>query len=633
MAPRTKKGCWTCRIRKKKCDEAHPSCGPCAFRQIICYGYGEKPWFMHREEDQKAEIEKIQRAVNESLRARRAFRVAKKQGRVVQQRPIVPAFDGQHGSESNASEPYQTRPFVKTEPTHAAQDQGSIPYLLPLSDPWQPTFDHPQQEPTNNTIKKDRTPTNAVTALAFRGPQQPVENAVSYPFTFHPDAPPAENANDLEMIMNYLDNIFPLQYYFYQPSAAERGRGWLLSMLLRSKPLYYTALAFTSVQRISASQDDAVTENRLLEELDHQHSLVMAGLVQQLEELPRLQGQEHLKLGLEILACTIQLQSIEIFRNKKWWKGWKGDWEVHTNAAGALLSVIGSGLDLSSSSADSATSDDSPEPGNTFSTDSISSFLSEIAGLDFFMSSYVWSDIMRCANLGVKTSMQDSFFYLNYLEEERIRLDRLMGCRNWAMIALREISALEAWRNEMLAGLKSPILTGHSIGIDNLIVPLLTEKSTEIESRLKRGLSSTSTNIDGSTKYERETELVTNIFGLSAMIYLSIVVSGAFGRLPAAQGDVLRTLSAMQSLPKHLLMRVSWPYCVAGCLAEGGSRENFRQLLSETNAEGHPMGQLWNALDLMENFWKIRESLISQQHTESPWALAMKIMEMKTLLI
>src|ERR1700691_1650431 len=108
MATRTTKGCWTCRIRKKKCDEGCPSCGPCTFRQIICYGYGEKPWFMHREEDQKAEIEKIQRAVNESLRARRAFRVAKKQGRVIQQRPIVPAREGHHG-ESDPSESFQTQ--------------------------------------------------------------------------------------------------------------------------------------------------------------------------------------------------------------------------------------------------------------------------------------------------------------------------------------------------------------------------------------------------------------------------------------------------------------------------------------------------------------------------------------------
>jgi C6 transcription factor Pro1 len=620
MAARTTHGCWTCRIRKKKCDEVRPSCGPCAFRQIICYGYGEKPGFMHKEEDQRAEIEKIQRAVNESLRARRAFRVAKKQGRSVQQRPIIPVIERQHGTGSDTSDSFQTRPLMKTEPSQLPLDQGSIPVLLPIPDPWPPSFNNPQQW---------GSPDNTMTVALGKPP----ESTVSYPFTFHPDAPPAENANDLEMIMNYLDNIFPLQYYFYQPSAAERGRGWLLSLLLRSKPLYYTALAFSSVQRIFASRDDPVTENGLLEELDYQHSLIMAGLAQQLEELPRLQGQEHLKLGLEILACTIQLQSIEIFRNKKWWKGWKGDWEVHTNAAGALLSIIGSDLDPSSSSADSTTSDESPESGNTLGTDATSSFLSEIAGLDFFMTSYVWSDIMRYANVGLKPPMQDSFFYLNYLEEGRIQMDRLMGCRNWAMISLREISGLEAWRNEMLSGLKEPVLNGHASGIDNLIVPPLAEKSAEIEARLKRGLSSISTNVDGLTKHVQETELVTNIFGLSAMIYLAIVVSGSFGRLPAAQEDVLSVLSAIQALPKHLLMRVSWPYCVAGCLAEGSFREDFRQLLSETSAEGHPMGQLWNALDLIEDFWKIRNSLTPAQHIESPWALAMESTKMKTLLI
>jgi hypothetical protein len=383
-----------------------------------------------------------------------------------------------------------------------------------------------------------------------------------------------------------------------------------------------------------ASRDDVVTESRFLEELDHQQALAMAGLAQQLELLASLKGEEHLRLGVEILACTIQLQSIEIFRNKKWWKGWKGDWEVHTNAAGALLSVIGNDLDQSASSGTSTTSDDSPESNQTSSSDAMSGFLCEIAGLDFFMSSYIWSDILRCANVGLKPSMQDSFFYLNYLEEGRIQLDRVMGCRNWAMISIREISGLEAWRNEMLSGLKDPVLTGQPSGIDKLIVPLLTGKSSDIEARLQRGFSSIPTKMDGLTKHDRETELVTNIFGISAAIYLAIVVSGSFGRLPEVQQDVLRALDAMKALPKHLLMRVSWPFCVAGCMAERSMREDFKELLSETKVEGHPMGQLWNASDLMEEIWTVRESIVPGKCIDGcPWALAMKSADMKSFLI
>lgn len=44
---RSKEGCWTCRIRRKKCDEARPSCWTCRKLGIPCEGYSErKPEFM-----------------------------------------------------------------------------------------------------------------------------------------------------------------------------------------------------------------------------------------------------------------------------------------------------------------------------------------------------------------------------------------------------------------------------------------------------------------------------------------------------------------------------------------------------------------------------------------------------------
>ncbi|KAK9249517.1 hypothetical protein V1506DRAFT_450958 [Lipomyces tetrasporus] len=35
-APRSRNGCWTCRNRKVKCDEAQPKCNPCARLGIVC---------------------------------------------------------------------------------------------------------------------------------------------------------------------------------------------------------------------------------------------------------------------------------------------------------------------------------------------------------------------------------------------------------------------------------------------------------------------------------------------------------------------------------------------------------------------------------------------------------------------
>lgn len=40
---RSRTGCYTCRIRKKKCDEQYPCCENCQTRKLQCYGYGAPP--------------------------------------------------------------------------------------------------------------------------------------------------------------------------------------------------------------------------------------------------------------------------------------------------------------------------------------------------------------------------------------------------------------------------------------------------------------------------------------------------------------------------------------------------------------------------------------------------------------
>ncbi|RSL45364.1 hypothetical protein CEP54_014283 [Fusarium duplospermum] len=48
--PRTKTGCWTCRLRRKKCDENKPACSNCTSQSLECYGYDQKPaWMLDKE--------------------------------------------------------------------------------------------------------------------------------------------------------------------------------------------------------------------------------------------------------------------------------------------------------------------------------------------------------------------------------------------------------------------------------------------------------------------------------------------------------------------------------------------------------------------------------------------------------
>ena len=117
--------------------------------------------------------------------------------------------------------------------------------------------------------------------------------------------------------MYYLDNIFPLLFHFYRPITSERGRGWLLSLLLRAKPAFYAALTFSVFhQLLFVYKGDSTVENELSLDLDRYLTLATAALRHSLDYLPTTTGVEHLKLGVETLACVLQLMTIEVCFNK-----------------------------------------------------------------------------------------------------------------------------------------------------------------------------------------------------------------------------------------------------------------------------------------------------------------------------
>jgi len=51
------------------------------------------------------------------------------------------------------------------------------------------------------------------------------------------------------LLMHFLDVVFPLQYPMYNSGIAGGGRGWLLSLLFKNKPLYHASLALSSYHR------------------------------------------------------------------------------------------------------------------------------------------------------------------------------------------------------------------------------------------------------------------------------------------------------------------------------------------------------------------------------------------------
>lgn len=60
---RSHNGCWTCRARRKKCDESSQPCKTCTGLHLTCHGYGPRPIWMDGDMHEKAKVMGFKAAV------------------------------------------------------------------------------------------------------------------------------------------------------------------------------------------------------------------------------------------------------------------------------------------------------------------------------------------------------------------------------------------------------------------------------------------------------------------------------------------------------------------------------------------------------------------------------------------
>lgn len=75
---------------------------------------------------------------------------------------------------------------------------------------------------------------------------------------------------------------------------------------------------------------------------------------------------------------------------------------------------------------------------------------------------------------------------------------------------------------------------------------------------------------NGRTSSDWYTNLTTDTFAAATLLYLDVVVSGAYPAIPSIRGGVWNTTRALRRLVHaKLLRRLAWPICVAASLADG----------------------------------------------------------------
>lgn len=262
---RSAHGCWTCRLRKKKCDEQQPSCARCTSVDVECH-YGQRPEWITNPIRKKEELDRIKVKVSASAKRKRAAFRARSQA--APERPVQK----------------WTFPHVDSE------DVNNNTIFLP---------------PSPNTVQNP-SPSNGATPKSIHEAHAN-------------DNLPAlvSDGNETNLMMHYLDHVFFIQFRFYTPSVSSGGRGWLLSLLRHTKPLYHAALsisAFHQQSLLSNIEKNPETEHGYLRELDRHHTLTLEELqlfILTHQEVDR-SASGNSGRNVQILACMVELISFEV---------------------------------------------------------------------------------------------------------------------------------------------------------------------------------------------------------------------------------------------------------------------------------------------------------------------------------
>jgi len=560
-------GCWTCRLRRKKCDEKYPICNTCAGLHITCHHELNKPEWMDSGVRQEEMAEQLKREVKEAAHLRREERTIHiSNGRISR-------------AEVTIGESIVQPQRLPRDPSTSICDLSNIP------------SNEMEQCPEASTVQLQR---GADCTLISKGALKNI----------------AFGRSDTILFMFYLEHLLPFLFPFYRPSLLEGGRAWILEMMISSPVVRQATLCqssyFFSLAHGLDTHDEA-WQTVLTQTTDAFGMLRQALLIINGSDI-----KEHLHGAVRILASIMQVQRFEIailsFNNC----------QSHLNAALALFKQLiqSPGLIESVGLSNFNTVMARLGPSSWILPAEFPS--AEQAAFRFSSALLILDDIVASTMLQEQPRLHE--YYHSLLcnpngAEPAIHLEAVVGCQNWALLQIGEIAVLDAWKQQCKR---------HG----NLDVMELVHRATRIKSSLEDNLKRLETNSAGlqqqssslldvfTAEFTRQSEtpvsqssLVTRVWAHAAFIYLFVVVSG----WQPANVDVRYHVDRIIELITHkisppvLLRTMVWPFCVAGCLAEPAHEAHLREMVDMLQPPS-VFGTVRKALEIMENVWSNRDA-------------------------
>ncbi|KAH6645307.1 fungal-specific transcription factor domain-containing protein [Truncatella angustata] len=604
MGPGRKQGggCWTCRLRRKRCDSVRPVCGSCQNLEITCHSGEVKPPWMDGAAGQTHMSKTIKERIKQNafLRRERRLLTHEDQGMVMAtERDFVSHTSDLRAPDSTSAPVLECVPPLNSTPlTLSTSSVGRTNFQLSTG-----RSDDSQAPSTTASLRS-----SPVTLPTGTSPGSSWSTGLAIPVQVQ-----------LGSVMIYLDYVFPFLFPFYRPSLSETGRQWLLGLLCQSEVSFHVAASLSAYFFSLVPQNDeqethddckALVWDRLVEQMD----MAVTSIQNDVSIISRQGPQCPLLDRTRIMEAIAQLLIVEVTVRRN------VDWTIHLTPALALFDEIfkSHGIDhMEPSLAVLLSALPLPFPMVTPHQKPLP-YTADQSALVFFVSLLLFVDVVASTSLGNPPALQGYHHSLLSVSSERkcpIRLEAVVGCQNWVLVAIGNISALSAWKRDAkisgnfsvvnLVNLAGPISQALEEGLMRLdISPPRSQANKTGASRLEGYYSRHDRAIDHTSIAN-----VTRVWAYAAKIYLSVSLSGWQNNSTDIQANVAKVLSQMQTIDSPAQLRsLSWPTCVAGCLALPSQEHHFRRIVANMGELGE-FGTVLNALRIMEAVWNSRDTI------------------------
>ncbi|KIJ66898.1 hypothetical protein HYDPIDRAFT_108850 [Hydnomerulius pinastri MD-312] len=602
-AVRAKSGCYTCRIRRKKCDEQmnpEGSCSTCVRLRLQCLGFGAKRPEWLRE---NRNVLDLREKIKTFLAAQGMIKGHSGSGpRSSEQEPQILSLSSEYASPSNSPQTPTLSISSSSEDRHSAtyplrgghysDSHDRLPVMQELS-PDSPLERSGYPEvllppvpysatPVINSL--DSWPSNHSLAL-----QRP--HTSDFSRWYNTSLPDVEDYSS-DVSSGYLMaqpisqyNIWPFQLSPRQTASLR----WYMDHVLRMQYLHANESLDTIIWDLIHKSDTARDAACLLSDLHRKSTQRGNGAFPQAgpedaDVLSRMQMTFPFKAPLTEGDALAGLCIVSYFL----FSGGKGQWQTFLDSACKFsLSIL-----------------NDPAWGGPRSV-----LLRCTESLRFIIKTSMWFDVLASATLVRKPKFLDvikdlygpqtAFFeHEPDIPMEEYSMMTVMGCENHIVLALAEIANLAHWKDQ------------HSRA-GNLSVPELVKRGHKIEEILKKpSASHFDITMDSAKKRAKTRRLTSEVFRASAHVYLHSVISGDFPQCPEIIEAVNETVKCLKAAEegqtgRSVVRSVVFSICICGCLTEDRNHQQY--FLTRLQEQQHdPFGNCPQVLLLIQEVWRRR---------------------------